>query len=164
MTDGCWRPRQKSCSCTQREASKAPAACLLLAQSGHGAVSELSPLCDQERTSAQRDRWHEKTPSALDGVQFGRATRDHIRAARYIMHDSGVAAFYRFGVPTKSPAGPASSKQGRRDWRRRFNGSGISRRRSRQRKSAGRQPANLTKGYGPRGSCDEQGIIWSQMG
>jgi hypothetical protein len=57
--------------------------CLGLAHLGHGAISELSPLCAAERTWAQpRQTAHEKASSALDGVQFGRATRDHKRAAK----------------------------------------------------------------------------------
>jgi hypothetical protein len=37
---------------------------------------------------------YEKTPSALDGVQFGRATRDHIRAAKSSMPRFGFGSLW----------------------------------------------------------------------
>src|SRR5580692_1612761 len=40
-----------------------------LALFGHGAMSDLSPLCAAKRTSLHGPMAYEKTPSALDGVQ-----------------------------------------------------------------------------------------------
>jgi hypothetical protein len=83
---------------------------------GHGAMSELSPLCAAKQTWAQAGKTaQEKTPPALDGVQFGRATRDHIRAARYIMHDSGCIGLLSARPSTQIPgqAGIVEAKKPR---------------------------------------------------
>jgi hypothetical protein len=107
----------------------------------------------------------EKAPSALDGVESGRATRDHNRAADRLCHDSVLELLSSGSAfASKSLESAARSKPRRRGSMPPLNGTGISPRRNQKRRCAGRVLATWASDCKRRGWRDVQaGDCWGVL-